>query len=103
MPEFSPDAAMHHEHEVMVKALEKMEDYVQATFAKLRSKQGTEKRGADGMWPKEVFDPAQLKTLVNDLSAVLLPHLEHEEQSISAESMKKAGWSVEEMMEWPSH
>ena len=38
MPEFSPDATVHQEYEVMAKALESMEDYVEVTFTKLKNK-----------------------------------------------------------------
>ena len=100
MPEFASHAAMHQEHEAMVKALGNMTDYAQIAMKNIKNKQFIEKREADGVWPQGAFDPIKMLTLVDELSSVLLPHLEHEEQSISAENMKKAGWSEKEMMRW---
>lgn len=106
MPAFGPSATHVHEHEVMHTALESFGSELIATHKRLTSSQGkkaeSEGCGQGGKeWPKAVYDGEKVKGLTEVLAQALLPHLEAEERSISAKSMREAGWSEEEVLRIP--
>ncbi|PWN29854.1 hypothetical protein BDZ90DRAFT_230694 [Jaminaea rosea] len=114
MPDFGASATHVHEHEVMHAALEAFGGELMATHRRLTGSQG-KKAEAEGCgqalqreeeegrkaWPRSVYDGEKVANLTQTLAEALLPHLEAEEASISAKSMRAAGWTEEEVLRIP--
>lgn len=114
MPVFGKDHIA--EHKAMHEALERYDAYCNACVRALKGPAGKKaaaagagkpdesedaEDGARKAWPKEVYDLEKMKGLVEELGATLFPHLDHEEASLKADNMKKAGWSLEELSRIP--
>lgn len=111
MPDFGASATHVHEHEVMHTALEAFGGELLATHRRLTGSQG-KKAEAEGCgqalqgegckaWPRSVYDGEKVANLTQTLAEALLPHLEAEEASISAKSMRAAGWTEDEVLRIP--
>ncbi len=80
LPQFADNAAHKKEHEVMHKCLTDLEGYARYVQDDMSS-----------------WSLSKAKVLVDRLEGALFPHLEAEEESLKAESLRKAGFTVEEL------
>lgn len=69
------------------------------SLRKARSALGKQKANMppEGGWPSNIWDQEAMKATLLRLEGELLPHLEAEENSIKADSLRKAGFTVDEL------
>lgn len=84
MPQFEPTGAHLSEHEEMHKGLDNFTAYL-----KLCSRQ-----------PKE-YSPEKLRQVMQPFGEVLFHHLDAEVASLGPDSLRSAGWSLEELKAIP--
>lgn len=105
MPSFGHEEGTHlREHEEMHAALEAFGEYAGVCLARLEGPKGKgvdKERIKEEGWPKEVFDASVFEERLNTLGKALFPHLDAEEKSLRAESLRNAGWTVAEVNRIP--
>jgi iron-sulfur cluster repair protein YtfE (RIC family) len=99
MTQFAPSSQHTKEHDVMHATLEKLQTYSRGVLGRLQDSQGSVEAGT--AWPKDVYDSEKFSTLVDDLAQALFPHLAAEEESLSPASLRKAGFTAEELSRIP--
>ncbi|KAJ3022409.1 hypothetical protein HKX48_006226 [Thoreauomyces humboldtii] len=83
------------EHHVMYDHLKRFAAYAGTVQKNLVKARKTAVEGGD--WDKNTYDEARLTVLVKQLGDALLFHLDHEEHSLHADQLRKAGFSAEEL------
>ncbi|PWZ00555.1 hypothetical protein BCV70DRAFT_97333 [Testicularia cyperi] len=91
LPQFAPSSQHTSEHETMHHALESLQSEVERLALQLR-KGKTKDRELDNY-----YDYADFNSRLKILAETLLPHLEAEEKSLRAESVKAAGFKLNEI------
>lgn len=97
LPQFGKEHLQ--EHATMHHAVEEMGNYIQQCAKKLQN--GRAKKGEDEAWPKDIFDEDKMKSHLEHLRDTLFVHLEHEEASLRPDSLKKAGFTEDEIRRIP--
>ncbi|KDN51976.1 hypothetical protein K437DRAFT_254712 [Tilletiaria anomala UBC 951] len=87
------------EHTTMHVAVEELEKYSSACSKELRSLK--ENKENDAEWPKGVYDEDKMKSILEHLRDTLFVHLAHEEDSLKAETLKKAGFTEKDLATIP--
>lgn len=100
IPEFGKSSQHTREHEAMHAGLAILQNYSEQVIDRLEKEVVPQKN--DGKpWPKEMYDVEKMESILHHLGQVLFPHLDAEENSISADSMRKAGFTIEELHRIP--
>jgi hemerythrin-like domain-containing protein len=97
LPQFGKEHLQ--EHATMHQAVEGMGKYIEQCAKKLQN--GRAKKGDDDVWPKDIFDEEKMRSHLDHLRDTLFVHLEHEEASLRPESLKKAGFTEDDIRRIP--
>lgn len=92
LPQFGHSSQHTNEHQQMHKAIHNLETYVGQVSTALRAGKVKKAEELD-----QVYDHAEMVARVQELKAVLLPHLEAEEASLRAPVVKQAGFQLNEI------
>lgn len=92
LPQFAPSSQHTKEHQVMHNALESMQREIQRLAKDLKSGKARSQQELSNF-----YDYDDMRSKVDHLSSVLLPHLAEEEKSLRAASVKEAGFKLSEI------
>jgi hypothetical protein len=99
MSQFGASSKHTQEHDVMHATLEKLQRYSRSVLHHLQDLDSVKEAGSS--WPSDVYDSQRYAKMVDDLAQALFPHLDAEEESLSPESLRKAGFTAEELRRIP--